>query len=77
MTPYSSLGRPGDRVEPDVRDRLTVEDPHVVAGVGVLDARRVVGELRRHPALEQVRRLDEVVVDADEDHVFEPHGAQA
>ena len=52
-----------------------VEHPHVVAGVGVLDARRAVGELGRQPALEQVRRLDEVVVDADEDHVFDPHAA--
>jgi hypothetical protein len=40
----------------------------------VLDAGRAVGELRRDPALEQVRRLDKVVVDADEDHVFDPHG---
>ena len=67
----------GDRVEPDVGDRLAVEHPHVVAGVGVLDAGRAVGELRRHPALEQVRRLDEVVVDADEDHVLDPHAGSA
>ena len=67
------LGPARDRVETDVGDRLVVEDPHVVAGVGVLDPGRAVGELRREPALEQVRRLDEVVVDADEDHVLDLH----
>ena len=65
---------PGDGVEPDVRDRGAVEHPHVVAAVGVHDLRRLVGVLRGHPPVEHVRRLDHVVVDADEDHVVDVHG---
>ena len=37
-----------------------------------LDPRREVGEARRHPALEQVRRLDQVVVDRDQREAARP-----
>ena len=55
-----------DRVEPDLVVPLAVVAPVLHALVVELDPRRRVGPLRRHPALEQVRRLDEVVVDGDE-----------
>jgi hypothetical protein len=60
---------PRDRVQPDVRDLRAVEHPDVVAAVGVHDARCHVGVLRRDASIEQVGRFDDVVVDADEDHV--------
>ena len=69
------LGGPaGDGVQPDVRDRLTVEGPYVVTVFGAFDPRRPVGVLRRHPAFEHVRRFDDVVVHADEDHLVDVHG---
>ena len=71
------LGRPaGDRVEPDVRDVEVEELPHVGAVGAVLDPRRDVLVLRRQVVLEHVGRLDDVVVDADQDEIFEAHAAQ-
>ena len=71
------LGRPaGDRVEADVRDVEVEELPHVGAVGAVLDARRDVLVLRGQVVLEHVGRLDDVVVDADEDHVFDAHARQ-
>ena len=68
------LGRAaGDRVEPDVRDVEVEELPDVGAVVLVHDVRRDVLVLRREVVLEQVGRLDDVVVDADEDQVVEAH----
>ena len=64
----------GDGVQPDVRDRRAVERPHVVAVVGVRHTRCRIGVLLRNPALEHVGRFDDVVVDADEDHVLDLHG---
>ena len=69
------LGRPpGDGVEADVGDLAVVVDPRVGA-VGALHQLR--GAIRvgsGHMLLERVRRLDGVVIDADEDEVFGAHG---
>ena len=59
-------------VEPDVARRAVVAELVLVAGAAdelqaaepvALDLRAVLRELRREPPLEQVRRLDDVVVD--------------
>ena len=55
-----------DGVEPDLVVAFAVVGPVLHAVVVDLDARRRGLEARREPALEQVRRLDEVVVDRDE-----------
>ena len=62
---YSVDGPAHDRVEPDVRQLLALEHPRLAAVVPFDDTRRALGELRREPALERVRRLDDVVVDRD------------
>ena len=70
------LGRTaGDRVEPDVGDGGALELPHV--GVHLVDvdhAGRALEVGLRHVALPHVGRLDDVVVDADEDEVVQVHG---
>ena len=53
----------------------TLEHPVPVSRHGVVDVRgSVVAVLRRDVTLEHVRGLDHVIVDADEDHVFDLHG---
>ena len=72
--PYSSGRTPGDGVEPDVGDLLVEELPDVRA-VGRADhVRRDVLVLRGEVALEQIGWLDDVVVDAHDDHVVDLHG---
>ena len=72
--PYSSGGRPGDRVEPDVGDLRALERPHVGVHLVFVDHARGVLEVGlRHVPLEEVGRLDDVVVDADEDEVVHVH----
>jgi hypothetical protein len=69
------LGPAGHGVEPDVGDHGPVEGPHV-GPVGLLDdLRGQVGEPRRQPPLEQVGRLDQVVVDAHQDQVVGVHAS--
>ena len=68
-----AAGLAGDGVEPDVGDDGVVVDPHVVAVGGAHDLRRLVPVLLRDVGVEQRRRLDHVVVDADEDQVVEVH----
>ena len=68
------LGPAGDRVERHVRDDRVAELPHVRAVGVVHQPRRVVHVLLRQVVLEHVRRLDGVVVDADQDHVLFVHG---
>src|SRR4051812_30235549 len=63
----------GHGVETDVRDHRAVEGPHVGAVVAALDSRCHVGVLRGKAALEHVGRLDEVVVDRDENEVVSAH----
>jgi hypothetical protein len=71
------LGTTRHGVQADVRDRVSVEGPHIVAGLGANDLGRLGLPLRRQVLVEHVRRLAEVVVDADEDHVFELHGGSS
>ncbi len=54
-----------DRVHPDLREALALELPDLVPLGGLDDLRRAVGEVRGDAAVEQVRRLDDVVVDRD------------
>src|SRR5262249_14123356 len=54
-----------DGVEADVGQLLTFVDPGFGAVVALDDPRRAVGEPRRHPTVERVGRLDDVVVDRD------------
>ena len=56
---------PGDRVHADLGELRAVELPDLVAFGRLDDARGTVGEVRRYPALEHVRGLDDVVVDRD------------
>ena len=68
------LGRTArDRVEPDVRHLELQELPDVRAVVLVDDLGREVPVLGGKVALEQVGRLDDVVVDTDDDHVLGAH----
>ena len=68
------LGRTSrDRVEADVRHLEFEELPHVGAVVLVDDLGREIPVLGGEMALEQVGRLDHVVVDADDDHVLGAH----
>ena len=71
--PYSSLRAAGDGVERDVADLLALVQPRVRAVVAGDELRREVDVLRRQPAVEQVGRLDHVVVDAHQHHVVEVH----
>ena len=69
------LGRPArHRVEPDVGDVDVEELPRVGAVGAVLDPGRDVLVLRGEVLLEHVGRLDDVIVDADQDEVFGAHG---
>ena len=62
-------------VEADVGDEVALERPHVGA-VGVVDdLGGAVLPLGRHPALEHVGGLDDMVVDAHEDEIFGLHRA--
>ena len=54
-----------DRVEPDIGSPDAVVVPDVTVFL-LDDARRLLGELGRYPAVEDVARLDDVVVDRDE-----------
>jgi hypothetical protein len=64
------LGRPSrDRVEPDVGDHAVLVDPHVDA-VAPDALGRVLNPLLGQVTLEEVGRLDDVVVHAHEDEVF-------
>src|SRR5207248_6617043 len=70
------LGRAtGDGVEPDVLRPLPLEEPVLAAVVVGEHLRGAVPVLRRDVPLEHVRRLDDVVVDTDEDEVFDVHPA--
>jgi hypothetical protein len=63
----------GDGVEADVGERGTLEHPDLAAVVLHLDERRPLGRLLRQAALEQVGRLDHVVVDAHQDQIVDLH----
>ena len=63
-------GLAGDGVQPDVRDLGILVDPYVGAVVAVHELRRELLPLLGQVCVEQRRRLDHVVVDADEDEVF-------
>ncbi len=69
------LLRPGHhRVEPDHRHLLVLVDPLVLALFVVHDVRGLVHVAGRQVSLEHVRRLNDVIVDADQDHVVRVHG---
>ena len=63
---HSALGRPGDRVEPDLRVEVVLVDPRLAAVVERDDARRAILQRRGQAALEAVRGFDEVIVDRDD-----------
>ena len=56
----------GDGVETDVRQLLTLEDPHLTSVVMLDDAWGTIGEFPGKTAGERVRRLDDVIVDRDD-----------
>src|SRR6185437_15689973 len=64
-----------DGIEPDVGNDRPIEGPNFRTVVLSDDPGRVIGELGWHSSLEQRRRLDEVVVDADQDHVLGLHAS--
>ena len=59
---HSSLGRPTTAFSPTLGYMAVLVVPRLAAAVEVHHPGRPVGQRRRHPALEQVGRLDEVVV---------------
>ena len=62
---HSSFGRPTTALSPMFGIEVVLEDP-LLAPSSLDHARRGVDERRGHPALEEVGRLDEVVVDRDD-----------
>ena len=62
---HSSLGRPMTAFKPDVREQLVLVGPRLLAVLELDEPGRGVDEVRGHASLEQVGRLDEVVVDRD------------
>ena len=60
------LRAPGDRVEPDLRVEAVFVHPRLAAVVERDDVRRALGERGGNAALEEVRGLDQVVVDGDD-----------
>ena len=69
------LRPPGHGVQRDVGDHHVAELPGVAAVRVVHQPRGVVDVLLGQVILEHVRRFDDVVVDADQDHVLFVHGA--
>ena len=68
------LGWPADHgVEPDVGDLVAVVEPHVRAVVPADELGRLVLVLGGQQPVEHAPGLDDVVVDADQDHVFSAH----
>jgi hypothetical protein len=64
---------PGDSIETDVRSKLPFVFPHVVAVLALHDPRRLRLVLRRQVPLKHVGRLNDVVIDADENHFVYVH----
>ena len=65
------LGRlAGDGVQPDVGDLVALVEPHVGAVVLVHELRRELLPLVGKVVVEERGRLDDVVVDADQDQVL-------
>ncbi len=56
----------GDGVHPDLGEALAFELPDLVALLGLDDVRRPRLQIAGQPALERVRRLDDVIVHRDE-----------
>ena len=71
--PYSSFGRPATALSADGLHRDAAEHPDVGAGVVAHELGRPVLVLGVEVVDEQVRRLDQVVVDADQDEVVDVH----
>ncbi len=63
---------PDDRVEPDVRVLAVFVTPHLTAVLGFDDARCSLGQRGGNPTLEHVGRLDDVVVDGDQNVMAVP-----
>ena len=70
---YSSGGRPATAFNPMFGSSAPMELPHVDAGVLAHELRRDLGVLLREPPFEQVGGLDHVIVDADQDEIFDAH----
>ena len=67
------LVRPSDhRVEPDIRILPVLIAPHLASVVGLDDLGRAVGQRGGKPADEHVGRLDDVIVDRDQDMLSLP-----
>ena len=64
---------PGHGVQAHVRQRRALEHPDLAAVVLHLDERSALGRRLRQPALEEVGRLDHVIIDADHDHLVDLH----
>ena len=68
------LGRTArDRIQPDVRQLLVLERPHIDATLLADELRRARRVLVGESTLEEVGRLHHMVIDADENEVFQPH----
>ncbi len=70
---YSSGGRPATAFSPMFGSSAPMNCHTSMPALLAHELRRDVGVLLREPALEEVGRFDGVVVDADENEVFEAH----
>ena len=68
------FGTTGNGIETDVGDDRAVEGPDVVAIVGVEEFGRFVPPPLSKVFVEHVRRLTEVVIHTDQNHVVHLHG---
>ena len=75
LGPELLLGPPGHRVQGGVQYLLAVVNPRHGAVVAADEPRRLVRVLALDATLEHVRRLDDVVIDADQDQVIDVHGS--
>ena len=71
--PYSSGGRPATALSPMFGISLPSYTQTSLPSSWRIDVRRDVAPARREMALEHVRRLDDVVVDAHQDHLVHLH----
>lgn len=66
-------GPAGDGIEADIGDPGSFELLDVVAGLGSHDPRCPIHVLLSQPSFEQIGRFDRMIVDTDENQIFDLH----
>ena len=62
---HSFFGRPITALRPMFGIERVLERPRLVPALQLDHARRAVDQVGGHPAVEEIRRLDQVIVDGD------------